>query len=361
MACAAGNGGSNYQNNSSGTGGDDGGTAGTASGSSSGNGTGGTASGMLGTTSSGGSGTSSGHVANDAGSCLRIASIGHEGVWGPCNGDSTTAFQNWLNTESTAVVTSYDTTQPMLTDSFLAQYDVIILQWMVTGGMKGNEGTPWVFSTAEVTSLQNWVNAGGGLIVLTGYNCDLNNCTIQDTVATNQLLAWTDLQLNNDDTLDGNKSPNNSGLGGEGGGTCWGTAVPLGAAEPPAVTYSVGTWSATSPIAKYVTEVGAFSGRSIKVNNSSKVTVDATDGTLVYSAHESIGKGQVIVYGDEWITYTGEWTGSASCITPSNCMNPPRLASNVFQISQFWYNAIKLAGSAVACTFHINGPGIMVY
>jgi hypothetical protein len=309
--------------------------------------------------SSGGSGTSSGHVANDAGSCIRIASIGHEGVWGPCNGDSTTAFQNWLNTESTAMVTSYDTSKPTLDATFLGQYDVIILQWMVSGGMKGNEGTPWVFSAAEVTALQTWVNDGGGLIVLTGYNCDLNGCTIQDTVATNQLLSWADLQLNNDDTLDGNKMPYSMGLGMEGGGTCWGTAVPLGAPEPPAVPAAFGTWNQSSPIGKNVTEVGAFSGRSIKVLNSSKVTVDATDGTLVYSAHESLGKGQLVVYGDEWITYTGEWTGSAACIQGSNCMNPPRLASQVFQISQFWYNAIKFAGSAVGCTFHINGPNIV--
>ena len=59
-------------------------------------------------------------------------------------------------------------------------------------------------------------------------------------------------------------------------GQCWGSSVPLGAAEPPAVTTSIGTWNQSSPVGKNVTEVGAFSGRSLKVNNSSKVVVDAT-------------------------------------------------------------------------------------
>src|SRR5258708_2613002 len=39
---------------------------------------------------------------DDAGNCtcVTIASIGHEGVWGPCSTDSTTALQTWLNTQS---------------------------------------------------------------------------------------------------------------------------------------------------------------------------------------------------------------------------------------------------------------------
>src|ERR1041385_7506725 len=60
-----------------------------------------------------------GHVkhCDDAGncSCVTIASIGHEGVWGPCSSDNTIAFQNWLNTQSTARVDNYDTTKPALT------------------------------------------------------------------------------------------------------------------------------------------------------------------------------------------------------------------------------------------------------
>src|SRR5689334_13514742 len=92
---------------------------------------------------------------DDAGncSCIAIASIGHEGVWGPCSSDNTIAFQNWLNTQSTARVDNYDTTKPELTPEFLARYDVVILQWMVANGRQNDDGAPWQYSQAEVDAL----------------------------------------------------------------------------------------------------------------------------------------------------------------------------------------------------------------
>ena len=79
--------------------------------------------------------------------------------------------------------------------------------------------------------------------------------------------------------------------------------------------------------------------------------------------HEQIGKGHVVAYGDEWITYTGEWTGQASCLDSSafgNMYDPcfQKSPAQIFQISQFWYNAIKYAASSIAC-FDIREPGII--
>jgi hypothetical protein len=359
-ACAAGGPSSQYGSSAT-SGGDTSSNGGSATTSGGNNGGSGSNSGGFG--SSGGSeGPDSGHgekCDGDVCTCITIASIGHEGVWGPCNGDTTTAFQQWLNSESTAVVSTYDQTQPMLTPDFLNQYNVIILQWMVADGQKNQDGAPWVFSSEEVTNLQNWVNAGGGIISLTGYQ-GTTASQIFDIVATNQLLSFTDMQLNADDTLDGNVQPLEGEITAE-NGQCWGSAVPLGAAEAPAVPTSMGTWSQSTPIGKNVTEVGAFSGRSIKVNNSAKVVIDATDGTLVYSAHEQIGKGFVIVYGDEWITYTGEWTGEASCtmgfsFDSGTCDG--KSAAQVFQIAQFWYNSIEYASGSIAC-FKINNSGVI--
>jgi hypothetical protein len=352
--------------------GDDGG--GSSSGSSGGTGTtsGGMSSGFA-TSSSGGATDAGGHGmrCDDAGncSCIAIASIGHEGVWGPCSGDTTTAFQGWLNSQSTAHVDSYDTTKPTITADFLSQYDVIILQWMVANGQKNNDGAAWVFSSDEITALQTWVNNGGGVIALDGYQ-GTDPSMVFDITATNQLLSWTDMQFNKDVQL-GNAT---------GDDYCWGGAVPLGgpvssapagtqAATAQAMTPSFGTWSqATGSIGLHVNSLGVLDTRSINITNPSNVAVDIqwTDatGTHVGAAHESIGKGHVVFYGDEWITYTGEWTGSSTCQTEAfdSGYDPCFMSSadKVFQIPQFWYNAIKYAGSAVQCTFKINSPGVVL-
>src|SRR5215831_6548305 len=60
--------------------------------------------------------------------CFNIASIGRPGHTGFQNGmDSTTAFTDWLNTQSSAEVDMY-TARPTLDAGFLDKYDVLILQ-----------------------------------------------------------------------------------------------------------------------------------------------------------------------------------------------------------------------------------------
>jgi hypothetical protein len=290
---------------------------------------------------------------DDAGNCpcITVASIGHEGVWGPCSTDTTTAFQDWLNTQSTAKVDTFDATKPTLTADFLAKYDVIVLQWMVANGMKGNDGAPWQFSAAEVSALSDWVNAGGGIVALNGYQAT-DPTQIEDIYATNQLLSFTDIQFNKDIQL--TTTPGNS--------YCWGGADGLGASIGDGGIAGTGTWNTSTPIGFHVNAVGALDMRSIK---STTATVDCTDGTHNYAVHEQIGQGHVVAYGDEWITYSGEWkgrsadAGTGSCIqasyyTPGDpCYGlTPEYA---FQISQLWYNAIVYAASAVQC-FTITVP-----
>ncbi|AUX24269.1 hypothetical protein SOCEGT47_048060 [Sorangium cellulosum] len=281
--------------------------------------------------------------------CITIASIGHEGVWGPCSSDSTTALQNWLNTQSTAQVDNYNTEKPALTPEFLAKYDVILLQWMVTKGVQNDDGEPWQFTADEVNALEDWVNNGGGLIALSGYQCNGQGCTIHDVTATNQLLSFTDIQFNADSVLDPAQSacPNCN---------CWGGPVPVGGSLPG----SVGTWNQDSPIGKNIQSVGAYVARSIR---STTATVDCTDGTNNFAVHEEVGKGHVVAYGDEWVTYSGQWLGTAACLNPQMYTDPnspcyQRSAAQIFQISQFWYNALKYAASSVEC-FTIEDPVII--
>ena len=360
------------------------GNSGTASGDNGGDNGGGTGGGFA---SSGGasSGGDAGHMqkCDDAGNCtcISIASLGYEGVWGPCSGDSTSAFQSWLNSESTAHVDAYHM-KPTINAAFLNQYDVIILQWMVSpvnvttnaqGGTTGvTEGDPWTFSSDELTAIQTWVNGGGGIIALSGYNCQDNSsgCTVKDNVATNQILeSFTDILINTDNTL--NASPNNSSSVCQAENCyCWGASLPLGTATttiaaPLSTTaatsmgLAVGAWDQTTPIGKNVTDIGAFNGRSIQTK-SGKPVVDAKDSNSYYAVHQDIGTGHVIVYGDEWLTYTGEWTGSSTCqmwdYDSGSCAG--KSAAEVFQIPQFWYNSIKYAASSVTC-FTIHSSGIV--
>jgi hypothetical protein len=139
------------------------------------------------------------------------------------------------------------------------------------------------------------------------------------------------------------------------------------AANAQAMTTTTGpsTWSqAPGSIGLHVNDIGVLDMRSINVKDTTKVVVDAqwtdSSGTHVGAAHESIGKGHVVLYGDEWLTYTGEWTGMTSCQQPSytNAYDPCYMSSpeQVFQIPQFWYNSIKYAASSVQCFTIMEQP-----
>jgi hypothetical protein len=265
--------------------------------------------------------------------CIRIASIGHEGIWGACGqgGDTTSALVSWLNTQSTATVDAYDTTKPTLTPAFLAQYNVILLQWLRDVSDAGSDGALWQFTADEVSALSAWVNAGGGLIVLSGYDGDG-----QEVTPTNTLLSFTAFTYNMDGTYGSDYA----------GGSCWGGASGLTG------------WSGAAPISSHITEVGIQNGRSISVASGSSATVDCpcTNGNSnTCAAHQDIGSGHVFVFTDEWVTYTSQWAGTSPCIA-STCMTTPATA---FQVPQFWYNAIRYAASSAQCFTIVNQPGIV--
>jgi hypothetical protein len=266
--------------------------------------------------------------------CIRIASIGHEGIWGACGqggGDTTSALVDWLNTQSTAAVDTYDQSKPTLTADFLAQYDVILLQWLRDLSDGGTDGPVWEFSPSEVSALAAWVNAGGGLITLSGYDAQNTN----EVAPLNTLLSFTAFSYDTDQTNGSDTA----------GGKCWGGASGLTG------------WNTATPIGAHLTEVGIASGRSITVAaDAGAVTVDAPcngSNPNECAVHQDIGKGHVFSFTDEWVTYTSQWAGTSSCIA-STCTTTPATA---FQVPQFWYNAIKYASSSVTC-FTINNPMI---
>jgi hypothetical protein len=268
---------------------------------------------------------------DDAGqcSCVRIASIGLPGHYGIA-GDDTTAFTDWLTTKSTASVAMY-TSQPTLTADFLSQYDVLIIQWLTDS----NTGPYWTFSTDEISALETWVQAGGGLITLSGY--DSNS---QEVTPLNQLLSFTDISYNPDTVL--GTCPGSLCY-------CWGNSIPLGGWAP-------------SPLGAHVQQIGAFDGRSIQPGSA---TVDCSDPSsgLTYAVHETVGQGRIVAYTDEWITYSSQWLGTAPANNGSMYTDPnnpcyDQSAAEVFQVPQFWFNVLSWASGGKSC-FTISDPGVV--
>ena len=266
-------------------------------------------------------------------STLSVAVIGKPGKWGANpNGDSDTALQDWLNSSSagTAKVDNF-TARPTLTPDFLAPYNVIILASLSDDSLTGPF---WVFDSSEVAAFADWVqNKGGGVITLTSYSGDGREIN-----APNQLLAFSGISYNNDGIY----------------ATCADWRV-CGCA----VCNTLSDWNRTDPVianlSNNLTWVGLDNGRSINAPADAHVAA-TVPGPPVKNAlvGKLVGKGHVLAYADEWITYTTQWNGQGNPHT-----NDPSCAGflpqEVFQISQFWYNMIKWTQPTATCFKIVDG------
>jgi hypothetical protein len=293
--------------------------------------------------------------------CMNIASVGVHGVTGS-NTDpgDTQPFITWLNTQSSASVDNFPT-KPTITydptntvdaaspgELLLNNYDVVILQWLANVPSNAPD-TPassyWQFSSTEVSALQAWVNNGGGIVSMSGYEQSSSEIT-----PVNTLLSFTEMQYGTDSVL----GPSCQLFDGGADSLCYcnGVALPLG---PP--------W-ANTPIGANITQVGAFLGRPVLTSGTDAV-VDIQDAKYKYAAHQTIGKGHVFVFTDEWVTYSSQWLtvggDAGGGVDYSNPYDPcyQRSSGMIFQVPQFWYNCISYAGSAVSCPFTIvQQPGL---
>jgi hypothetical protein len=262
---------------------------------------------------------------------LAVAVIGKPGKWGanPA-GDSDTALQEWLNSSSagTAKVDNY-TNRPTLTPDLLAPYNVIILASLSDDS---NTGPFWTFDSSEVAAFQDWVeNKGGGVITLIGYSGDG-----REVNPTNQLIAFSGISYNMDGIY----------------ATCADWRV-CGCAH----SNTLSDWIKTDPVianlSNNLTWVGLDNGRSINAPADAHVaaTVAGPKNALV---GKLVGKGHVLVYGDEWITYTTQWNGQGN---PSendpNCVG--FLPEDVYQTAQFWFNMIKWSQPSATCFKIVDG------
>jgi hypothetical protein len=271
----------------------------------------------------------------DACTCppFRLAVLGKPGKWGANpNGDPDTALQDWLNSSSagTAQVDNF-TARTTLTPEFLAQYNVIILASL---SEDSNMGPWWNFSGDEIAAFGAWVQNGGGVISLIGYSGDPGEIT-----PVNQLLGFSGITYNADGV--------------------WGTCTDVQTCN---CTHSntLSEWNSTDPVVAQLATgmmyVGYEQGRTIRVPSDGHVaaTVGGTTPALVGKV---VGQGRVLAYGDEWVTYTSQWTGVGNpSANDPNCSG--YLPQDKYQMAQFWYNVIRWAQPTASC-FMVIGPVII--
>ncbi len=232
----------------------------------------------------------------DACTCpaFKLAVIGKPGKWGANpNGDPDTALQDWLNSSSAGTAQADNfTSRPTLTTDFLASYSVIILASLSDDS---SNGPWWTFSDVEVAAFRAWIENGGGVITLTGYSGSPSEI---DPV--NQLIGFSGITYSSN--------------------AVWGDCADVQTCN---CTHSntLSAWNRTDPVianlSTGVTYVGFQNGRPI--NAPSDAHVAATDGGSNVLVGKVVGKGRVLAFGDEWITYTSQWTGAGN---PSATIQP---------------------------------------
>ncbi len=262
---------------------------------------------------------------------FRLAVLGKPGKWGANpGGDPDTALQDWLNSRAagTAQVDNF-TSRQTLTADFLAGYDVIILASL---SEDSSAGPWWTFTDAEAAAFRTWIENGGGVIALTGYSSG------DETAPITRLVGFSGVVYDQ---------------------TVWGACDDWSICN---CTHSstAKDWNRTDPIiadlSTGVKLVGFENGRTIAVPADGHVVATVNGNNVL--AGKLVGKGRVLLFGDEWITYTSQWTGEGnpSANDPS-CQG--KLPQDAYQVAQFWYNMIRWAQPSANC-FRIVDDGAPV-
>jgi hypothetical protein len=283
---------------------------------------------------------------DDAGTpiCLSILSLGQPAVYGAGSGstDNTNAFQDYMNTYTknantgTTSVMTMVKSRATITADFLKSYNVLILQALEDDI---HAGSIWTFSQSETDALAKWVQEGGALITMTGYGGVSN-----EVQPLNQLLGgsnkWSGISYNTDDIfancLDNMCYCTDSSLGFDG----WQTNY----ADYDQLTHNL-------------KKVGVFHGRSINCTGSDcQVFAKDSSGNKIGVA-KVVGKGHVVAWADEWVTYTSQWGIQASqWDSHTECTAVNRTAKLSYGVPQFWYDVFSWSSPDMQWCFTITVP-----
>jgi hypothetical protein len=273
--------------------------------------------------------------AGKCGSCLAILSLGQPGQTGSASGDNgnTNAFQTYMNTNTNATMTLLRTFTP-LTDALLGQYDVVILQALED---QVNTSQPWTYQASDIAALQKWVEAGGGIIAMTGYGLDS-----AEVKPTNQLLSFSGISYGTANTF--TTCP-------DGLCYCADGSIPF--------DHWLATYTDNPALTHDLKSVGIYYGRPVSCTGSDcqVFAKDPSQGGGNVGVAKVVGKGRIVAWGDEWVTYTSQWgltpTQWDNAATYPECVG--RSAGSIYGVPQFWNNTFKWVAPTATC-FTITQP-----
>lgn len=210
--------------------------------------------------------------------CLRIATLG-----APTFTFSAATYDAWLAEQGQGQVVALQSNT--LTESTLSGLQLIIVHDVATIGRS--------FSTAEISALASWVEAGGGLLSLAGFGSN-------DPTNVNMLLAPSGLRYRAEGVL-------------------------LDLTFFNAV--AVQEWL-PHPISAGVSSLPANNANAVNQGG----TVVARQGMYDMLRVTSFGKGRVAAWGDEWIVFDSQWSTSSH------------------QVRTFWQNLVRWLVPSADCT-----------
>ena len=208
--------------------------------------------------------------------CLNIALLGNQGA------NPSAEFQLWLEAQGTQVDRISTNPNELLDKATLNKYDIIILDYLVRS-----------YTVDEAMTTQTWVEAGGGLMSMTGF---------------------TNAQFSAD-------RPNS-------------LIKPMGLSYNTSKGFFSGpvTQFAAHPITMGLTSISFYGGLFIDIVNDG-VGVNKTIMTLPQGpvgVVQDRKNGRLFIFGDEWVEFDSEW-------------------KNIPQIKQFWVQTLSWLGPKESC------------
>ena len=185
--------------------------------------------------------------------CLNIALFGNKGS------NPSAQFEAWLEAQGTQV-DRLQTDNTPLTEELLAQYDVVILDWLVR-----------TYAPGEAALMESWVAEGGGLMSMTGHT---NNNTVVERP--NSLIAPMGLSYN---------------------------------ASQGFFNGPVTQWLKPHPLTQDISSVSFYGGLFIDIVEDG-VGDNEVIGTLPpgpVAVAQVRKNGKLYIFGDEWIEFDSEW------------------------------------------------------
>ncbi len=221
--------------------------------------------------------------------CLNIATLGTIGPWS----SGGNVFASWLSARSPIGAVSLG--DQVLTEELLRPFQVVVSLHVGTMAVQGNTTNVPAhhpFSDAEVAVFKAWVDNGGGAMTTIGYFSN----EAEEVINVNRLLSSVGVGY----------SPTNTQL--TGFVDNW---------MPHPVTMGITRINTVNG-----TEPAAMGGTTLAIGQGQRLALKVTES----------GKGHVVVWGDEWITYDSEWADVANQ-----------------QVELFWVNILKWLSPPARC------------